>query len=256
VCDYLRLFTSLAYFSNSSLEVVYLPSFRMKKVRMTETVVGSIIAHISPIEILCVGTYPTSTSASSVHLETCVLKKEAPMSEKRNCPGVIRVSAFVYVFGGYTGGPITTSSEKFSISMRNWKKLPNMDAPRVYFSPAVYNYDIYLCDVVSQPRLSSFNTISETYKVHSVTIPTMQTNASVAFIVEGELIAAVHPHNVLRWRLGSAFPFVVVGNEGKNLQGFSCTEVVQLDRNVFWTDYNAKKVIKFDLDTLNYDVFT
>ena len=84
----------------------------------------------------------------------------------------------------------------------------------------------------------------------------MQTNASVAFIASGELVVAMHPHSVLRWRVGSAFPFVIIEKSEKKLQGFSCTEVVQVGRSVFWTDYNAKKVVKFDLDTLDYDFFT
>ena len=256
VCDYLRIFISLAFFSGSSLEVHAFPGHSVKTVQMKESVVGCIIAHMNFWEILCVGTYPTSTSVSSVNLRTFVLKKEEDMRDKRNCPGVIRVNDWVYVFGGYSGGPITTSSEKFSINERFWKKLPDMDLPRVYFSPVLHRYDIYLCDAAAHTCLSSFNIISETYTSHSVAIPSMQTNASVAFIASGELVVAMHPHSVLRWRVGSAFPFVIIEKSEKKLQGFSCTEVVQVGRSVFWTDYNAKKVVKFDLDTLDYDFFT
>lgn len=255
VCDYLHTFISLAFFTGSSLEVRYFPENRVKSVQMRETVVGCIITHMSFWEILCVGTYPTSVSTSSVNLTTFVLKKEADMRERRNCPGVIRVNDWVYVFGGYSGGPITTSSEKFSIEKRFWKKLPDMDVPRVYFSPALHHYDIYLCDAAAQSRLSSFNIISEAYTTHSVAIPIMQTNASLTFIVEEELIVALGPSTVLRWRVGSSFPFVIAGNNA-NLQGFSCTEVVQVGRSVYWTDYNAKKVVEFHLDTLNYHYST
>ena len=257
VCDYLRFLPSLAFFSQSALEVRYFPGYRVKTVQLGETPVGCIIAHMSFEEILCVGTYPTSKSVSSVHLIACVLKKEADMSEPRNSPGVIRAYDFVYVFGGYTGRLITASSEKFSITHRDWKQLPDMNSPRVYFSPALYNNDIYLCDPATQSTLSSFNIITETYTVHSVTIPTVPTNASVSFIAGEELFVVMLPCTVFRWRLGSPFPFVIVESKERKLQGFSCTEVLQIDRSIYWTDYNAKRVIKFGLDTLlDYDYCT
>ena len=253
ISEYLRTVLSLTYFTESHLVTCYFyPCLRVKSVPVSQPIVGCIVTHMSTWEILCVGTYPTSPSVTSVELVSFKLQKEADMCVSRNCPGVIRVKEFVYVFGGYSGGPITTSSEKFSSKQRNWMRLPDMDYPRVYFSPAHHGDEIYLCDAASQPALTTFNVVSEVYKQLSVRIPAMQANASVAFIVNGELYAAMLPHDVIRWRLRSTFPFVATRASDQSLQGFSCTEVVHEGKSVYWTDYNAKKIVKFDLHTLDY----
>lgn len=220
--------------------------------RLREHLCGRIIT-LSLDEILCVG----SKSVVSMNLTTCVLKKEADMCEERSDPGVIRSYDFVYVFGGAYH---TKSSEKFSYIQGNWKKLPDMDSPRSKFTPALYNNDIYLCDTytrddytTTRSPVSSFNIITETYTVYSVTIPTLFANPSVAFIDGGKLYVVMNPKKLFWWRVGSSLPFNVVRNQKNVLEGNSCTEVLQVERSVYWTDYMTKRVVKFDLDTLEYD---
>jgi hypothetical protein len=166
----------------------------------------------------------------------------------------------VYVFGG---GYNTKSSEKFSNIQGNWKKIADMDAPRSGFTLALYNNDIYLCDTntrdwhtTTRSPDSSFNIITETYTVYSVTIPTQFENPSVTFIDGGKLYVVMNPKKLFWWRVGSSLPFNVVRNQKNVLEGNSCTEVLQVERNVYWTDITTKRVVNLDLDTLEYDYCT
>ena len=254
ICVYLQSSASLAFFTATGLEIHSLHSHTVTQIPLKETITGCITTHMSYWEILCVGTYPKSTSVSSVDLKTYIVKQEAAMKLPRNCPGVIKAGDFVYIFGGFIGGFITRESEKFSITTRSWTKIPEMDQTRVYFTPALHLNEIYLCDASSHPSISSFNITTETYTVYSSFIPAINTNASVSFIVDGELIVALNNHSCLKWSLGSSEPCTAVSYSQRKGQGFSCTETVQVGRVVYWADYNAKKIVSFELDTLRLSI--
>ena len=126
-------------------------------------------------------------------------------------------------------------------------ELPDMDSHRVYFTPAAYGSDIYLCALSETRQLSSFSTLTELYTAHSVP-NACHSSASVSFIVQNELYIFANIPNYLKWDIGKSVEFDVMEYSARNIQSFSCTETVQRGRGVYWVDYNAKTLVKFDLD--------
>ena len=248
---YLNYAAKLVCFTDKGLEIHQLTTQRVSTLNPPYLIKGCIVTHMTEWEVLCVGSYPSSASAVSVQLRTCVMRWESPMSSARNSPGVITAAASVYVFGGYGSGYATSNCQKLSIATRKWSQLPHMDQPRAYFTPARYLSEIYLCDAARHNFcVSSFDLNTEQFKVHSQIQQRIWTNASLSLIVNDTLMVILQSRDILQWKLDCPEQVTVLISPSKNCQGFSCTETVQIEKTVYWIDYNSKKLVKFDTDTL------
>ena len=249
VCTYLQGHTALAFFTDANIEIHHLTTQTVRKAKPSKVVKFCVTTHMTFREIICVGAYPKSTSVSSVDLTTSTVTKEASMQVSRACPGIINVRGHIYVFGGLIDGEDVLRCEKFSIKARQWTFIPDMDEPRIYFTPAVHLCFIYLCSLFEGESISSFHTPTEQYTQHPLTIPDINTYTSVSFIVDTHIYVLGNEDSFLVWELGSREGFKEIRYARRNSPAFSCTEVVKVGKGVYWTDYNTKNVVRFDLET-------
>lgn len=245
VCHYLRESKVLVSFAEDKLRVYTSPEHCTVPRDIADSFRGAIFSQVSGTEVLCVGTYPTSSSVSSVDTCTLSIRREEPMHESRNCPGVLRVEGFVYVFGGYANGYEAASCEKFCVSSRVWKSLPDMNRPRAYFSPALHQRDIVLVDPTQdQHDIARFHLDTETYSISSVSFPDTF-GSGVSFILE-DVLVILSGNQIANWDIGSeTLSIQNIASEGYN--GFSCTEVIVSNDCVCWLDYLLRKPVVLDL---------
>ena len=150
----------------------------------------------------------------------------------------------VYVFGGTQWDLSLTSAEKYDLTGKKWRSLPDMDQAMCRFNPVIHRNVVYLIGCYS--RVTVFYTTSETYGQSSMSLPVAK--PSLAILHDSTIYvlqdASLHVWNLQLERCSPPRPIPPMG------QAWSRTSPVRLDGSVLFSSDFDQSVYSLDLSTL------
>lgn len=257
VCRYLCDLHIVPCVHNDELRVYYIDSGRVVDGKLSRIfTTAAVPCLLSESEVMYIGNYPPySAEAFIVNLQSFHTTQILSMGTERGWPGVIRVEAAVYVFGG--NNPMLTSSEKMQIASLQWAPIPDMQHGRYSFSPCFYEDEIYLGDYMQPMKvIEAFNVISETYRPLDIPLPKLQRH-SMSFILDHEMYIMNLDFELARWKINSSereFTCSTVSIHSSIDKPYCGCPPLIVGRKVFYANYIEGCLTVFDLDKLEFGV--
>lgn len=193
---------------------------------------------ISPVQVFCLA--DSGSNACVFNSVTMIIEVLPLVPTQRIAPGMIHIRPFVYLFGGvfiaeYTG-------EKYSLPDRKWTAVPQMPAPTGSLFPCALHCTIYFCLFAVSPRFLSFNTLTETYKFHSVCLY-KSLRPILLYVNEGS-VWVLAQQEVVQWKPGQEVR-VVEAKQGNWIHWKPNMTPVCVGKSVYWTTF-VGDLVRFD----------
>ena len=207
---------------------------------------GASFCLIDHLHLLCVGGCPSSNLVYELTTNTQQLVPLPLLNAARGYAGVVKVGAFVYAFGSLN--PNLASCEKFSLADQAWLNLPEMNAARGFFQPAVFNTDIYVAGTYGGSQsIQVLNVVTDTFTTLSIEIPPqVPIAAATGFVVDRKLYLLFDTGQIGKWKIGENPPMTVTSSTGGN---WSNTAAFVQGSEVWLVPYNTGALVKFNYRT-------
>ena len=144
----------------------------------------------------------------TLETEELQIERQNSLIEKRSSPGAVLFEGKVLVFGGVqypkegAGLKTLATAEELDVSSDEpdccWHGLPPMVTPRAFFTPCVYNSQVYLCGGLT-PYCERYCPSSCSYTPLWVSLYEFDGYAHSTFLYEGEIVI-LSQHWMTRWK--------------------------------------------------------
>ena len=203
----------------------------------------------------CGGGVETSTAWATAYRisEAGAVTPLPPMRSEATFPGVINVTAYVYVFGGKSQFSTHKTAARYNLQ-GGWEPLPDMLTARSTFNPCCDGQTIYLCGGET-PKIDLFDLSSSSFLQLDLTlssfdsVSTVYISGTVVCVTSTEIITLQSTGKAATHRTGVDFG-TVWGNEcpvvGKNWVYLPWGQLMQQfdlksgQREAFWTGKRPK----------------
>lgn len=107
---------------------------------------GTVFTLLNNTNCLGIGGSPANARAYILNIPSGIIQNTRKMTTERAFPGTVLHGNTVYVFGGKRVEALQ-ACERFQVSKRRWKPLPDMHRAKYGFNPCIYREEIYLIGV-------------------------------------------------------------------------------------------------------------
>ena len=163
-------------------------------------------------------------------------------------PGIIRVAARVYLFGGLNGHE-SNVCEMYDLYENHWILLPDMKSPRSCFQPCQFSHYIYLIGGRQTAYSERFNLQRICFEPIRLQLPSF--GWTVTFCTEEGLFVLLIGGDVYTWDQHSSPQKL---NEDLGMIFYSQMSPVQVGREVYFhsrrDNLNNSRLMRFDLECM------
>lgn len=211
--------------------------------------IGTVFTHIDSSNCLCSGGSPANSRSYILHLQSGYIQNTRKMIIERGFSGVILHDKAVYVFGGKQHEALK-ACERFHLSGRRWKGLPDMNSGKYGFNPCLYAEEIYLIGVERNTcQAEAFSPFYHQFRLLSFTLQEAHIG-TISLINAGEICVLMGSRRVAKGKMQAELE-LEVGEMWVEDRGcmVSSTTPVSVGWGCYWTHCVTGELVGFDWRT-------